>query len=430
MAVYGKNNLKKNQVLQEAYFGKTPEIEEAEKILGQWRSKYMGTGNRYVTAAAADPLFQEFCDKMADIFGFEEYIILLRGELMANSATPMIGQLFIGHSAKVTKTKTGYKFDGTPIMIQYCYPWMLFDPKYTDAEIMAITLHEIGHNFSHKASTAVCLQDIFYLFITMVRMIIACTTNPAEAAAAALQCTSSGRKIYSYILKSVNSSKLHAFTYSFASFLMSLPVTIMYNVFSILNVAVPPAVLVKIALENLLKNNLLVISGIKDERIADNFATIYGYGPDLYTGLRKIELNSVSSVSAIHKVPVLGWVYDLLSIPQKWVLSLADAHPTSNTRRKAQINYLEAEMKKEGIPSNARRAILSDLRQFDEDLDEIAKNASKLGGSMIWDKYAEIMNSFSRGDDPRELFFDYDNDVKRMDRLGESTSIIDDVKLI
>lgn len=93
MAVYSEANKykPKNQVIQEAYFGKTPELQEAERILGEWRSKYYGSGNRFVTAAAADPLFYEFCDKMADIFGFSEYLVVLRGDIESGSSTIPVG---------------------------------------------------------------------------------------------------------------------------------------------------------------------------------------------------------------------------------------------------------------------------------------------------------------------------------------------------
>ena len=91
-------------------------------------------------------------------------------------------------------------------------------------------------------------------------------------------------------------------------------------------------------------------------------------------------------------------------------------------------------MKKEGLSPSARKAILKDLEQFDEDLTEIENRAKKLGGSSVLDEYQVLVNKLDRGDDPRSAFYNYTRDMKRMDRLGESTtidtSIIDNVDLL
>ncbi len=437
MAVYSKmNNIKpRNQIVQEAYFGKTSEIQEAEKILGQWRSKYYGSGNRFITSAAADPLFYEFCDKMADIFGFAEYLVVLKGEAMQNSATIPVGVLFTGQDAQVTKTKTGYKYDGTPVMLQYCYPYMLFDERITDGEVMAVFLHEIGHNFSHKANTLICIKHILTIIRYAILLVFELLTNPIGAIGDTFLITNEGRKVYKAFQSACNEDEAVSYVISLLKFILALPTTVLINIYSITNKFASPLAFVFTFFKNLLRNGILGITiGIQDERIADNFATVYGYGPELYTALHKLGINSVSSVSTVHKLPVAGWIYDLLDIPQSWLLQLSNEHPTTDSRRKAQIRYLEAEMKKDGITPSARKMILKDLKQFDSDLTDIEKRARKLGGSAVIDKYVAIVNSLNRGDDPRELFFNYDRDVERMDRLGESTtidtSIIDNVDLL
>lgn len=437
MAVYSKmNSIKpRDQVIQEAYFGKTPELQEAERILGEWRSKYYGSGNRFVTAAAADPLFYEFCDKMADIFGFAEYSIILKGDLVANSMTYPTGYTITGNTSKIIKTKNGYKYDGTPIMVQICFPYVLFDPSYSDAEIMAICLHEIGHNFSHKADTVINIHHILKLFRFAIIMMLCVIINPGAAILNALVLTNEGKRIYKHLSDSINSTKMGAFAFSFIQLLIGLPTTIFYNIYAVLNRLAPLSRYVEISLETLFKTELLdTVSGIKDERISDNFATIYGYGPELYTALRKLDANGMTVGKIIHKLPVIGWINDLIEIPQTWIMTLGDPHPTTISRRRAQINYLEAEMKKDGLSPNARKMILQDLRQFDEDLLNIEKQAKKLGGTAVMDTYHVLLSKLKHGDDPRELFFSYDNDVEKLDKLGESTtidtSIIDNVDLL
>ena len=239
MAVYSISNMNnyttKNQVVQEAYFGKTPELQEAENILGRWRSKYMGTENMYITTAQADSLYYDFCNKMADIFGFDEYLLILKGAAMANSATPPIGYLFTGQSAKVTKTKDGYKYDGSPIMVQYIFPYMIFDPNYSDGEIMAICLHEIGHNFSHKASTIVNLKDILLIPIVILQLLLGLLLNPIGGLVQMMTFTNAGRKIYKSIIDDMEGNETVALVVSLVKFLSALPDTIVEKINSIKN---------------------------------------------------------------------------------------------------------------------------------------------------------------------------------------------------
>lgn len=438
MAVYSKmNSIKpRDQVIQEAYFGKTPELQEAERILGEWRSKYYGSGNRFVTSAAADPLFYEFCDKMADIFGFAEYLVVLRGDIESGSSTIPVGFLFTGHNSEVIKTKNGYKYDGTPVMVQYCYPYMLFNEEFSDAEVMAVFLHEIGHSFSHKASTVICMHHIIKMITLGIYLIFKIIRHPLNTIEDILLLTNEGRKVYKTLQETFNkNNKSVALILSYIKFCLALPNSMQYNIDCILNRFAGPGRIVLQFIKSLIKNGVVRTTiGISNERIADNFATIYGYGPELYTSLHKMGIDSTISVKYIHQVPGIGWIYDLISIPQRWMITLGNEHPTTASRRKSQIHYLEAEMKKEGLSPSARKAILKDLEQFDKDLTEIENRAKKLGGSSVLDEYQVLVNKLDRGDDPRSVFYNYTRDMKRMDRLGESTtidtSIIDNVDLL
>ena len=395
----------------------------------------MGTENMYITTAQADSLYYDFCNKMADIFGFDEYLLILKGAAMANSATPPIGYLFTGQTAKVTKTKDGYKYDGSPIMVQYIFPYMIFDPNYSDGEIMAICLHEIGHNFSHKASTIVNLKNILLIPIVILQLLLGLLLNPIGGLIQMMTFTNAGRKIYKSIIDDMEGNETLALVVSLVKFLSALPDTITANINSIKNrflLLNPNTLLYNFFIRLLSQGIIGYPAGLVDERIADNFATVYGYGPELSSALHKLSKSPVDSIKLVHKVPVAGWIYDLMSIPQTWILGLSDVHPMNSSRRRAQINYLKAEMKKDGISPKLQKQIEEDLKTFDKDIDNIEKQAIKLGGSAVMDKYAVLMSKIQKGDDPRELLFNAEKDVQRMDRLGEASymNILDDVDLI
>lgn len=410
------------QVLNEVYFGKSKELLKAERILGEFRSKYYGSG-KFISAAEADPLKREFEKILEDFFNFKHYNFGITSAMITNSFTYPVGYTLNGMQSKIVSSPSGFKYaEKTNCMIQVIYSYMLFDPAYTDGEIMAITLHEIGHNFSHKRSNSVFIRDCYMSLLCMVYIVIYLLNQQFQGAADLfLNTTSIGRELKVSTLSKLTESDVIALLKSIIDQLANIKQVLIYNINAVINPLIvlsnPGLVLVGQFL-CMLCNLPNVLIGYVDERIADQFATIYGYGPELQSGLRKMNTKgSVTTQKIIHKIPVVGWIYDLINIPTHWMLNLFDPHPTLESRRRAQYLYLMEEMEKAGISAEERREVQKEIDRMERYMSEIERQVKPLSGSVIAEKYTDIMSQIGKGTDPREYFFDYRDDVRKWDRM-------------
>lgn len=273
---------------------------------------------------------------------------------------------------------------------------------------MAIILHEIGHNFSHKKSAFVSVNGIFTSScIVLLLLIEICTRGipSSSTISTALRATNSGKQIVIAVNKAVNSNDQYAYIITF----FEAASNIYGDLRRIVNYPLMPVkqlmhlpVYVIMSLIRTLMHPIRTIARWEDERIADNFATMHGYGPALATGLEKLpKANPMYGVMHNDTVPMIGWMYDILNIPVMWVLHMFDEHPTTVSRRKEQYNYILSEMKKEGISKKTTDELKKELEKMDRDMQIMEDNAKQFKGTAVQDMYNTLMDKLVRGDDIR-----------------------------
>ena len=139
-------------VINEVYFGKTKDIQELQHYLTQWRANAYSSRN-IINQYNSDPWRMKFEDKMCDIFGFANYELLVVPEKIVNACTYNIGIRFDITGGKLQKavmtTKDGFKYDKSYKFscITRVYEGIFLNDNINDNELLAIILHEIGHNF-------------------------------------------------------------------------------------------------------------------------------------------------------------------------------------------------------------------------------------------------------------------------------------------
>lgn len=145
-----KNNL---QAINEVYFGKTKEILAIEKQLDLVRNKYM---NRYLTNIFVnnDPDLLKLNRMIEDYFGFGCFSLNIINEPTINAFTiPIDFRLREGGTGKIKSdlivNKNTFKFEKSAdyTCMVYIYSGIIFNSEFTTGEVMAMILHEIGHNF-------------------------------------------------------------------------------------------------------------------------------------------------------------------------------------------------------------------------------------------------------------------------------------------
>lgn len=408
----------KESVINEAYFGKSKDLKDAERILGIYRRKYFS--HKYVNSCNADPLLYEFEDMLAEIFGFKSVCIDVSPSMQANAYTYKVSCMLVGKTTKIKKDKNGFRYDGTPTLYIQIYSYLIFNDKFTDGEIMAILLHEVGHNFSARRSMILNVESYAVLASVLFNLILDIVSlRLLKFCKDLFNTTSTGREIAKAIRDYIHSNDAFSYVYSLVKFLIKAPRDILDNIFglfpssSILN----PDKLLDKFIKRLSKKHVFVVSGFIDERIADNFATIYGYGPETMSVQTKVGKMPMPSVEMIHNIPLLGWIYDIYSIPVRYVLLLADEHPNDMSRVKAQYNYLLAEMDKCNKPK-LKKELELEIRRCEEVLDKIdADSKNILSGSVVQDMYNKVALKLRKGDDIREYLANYERDSKAWDKL-------------
>lgn len=136
-------------ILQESQF-ENPKLAKMELLIHQLREKYMNGTN--VNKINTDPLIREISILFEEIFGFYSFQLSIEQSQQYNAYTaPLSSKIDVWNYKKcVVRDNQGLRF--TPIArvntAAVITSGLLLDNNFTDREILAILLHEIGHNFS------------------------------------------------------------------------------------------------------------------------------------------------------------------------------------------------------------------------------------------------------------------------------------------
>lgn len=154
--------------LNEMYFGKTQNLLSLEELFGKYRKKYdkskpMSNMSDY-REMIRDPILTQIAKLLADSFGFCEAVITIARDNSVNAYTltfPMTDKGSLGNNGVrinesnrkgvIVINNDGFFFDKRkfPTNILVCINvGLIFSRKLSEAEIVAVLLHEIGHSFS------------------------------------------------------------------------------------------------------------------------------------------------------------------------------------------------------------------------------------------------------------------------------------------
>ena len=120
----------------------------------------------------------------------------------------------------------------------------------------------------------------------------------------------------------------------------------------------------------------LTFLGYWGERKSDSMAVKYGYGPELVSSLNKFKDDGVSdklSEKIIHSNPFTGLLYDLTDAIMCTFSIFTTPHPSNVNRAKNALTKLERELQNPNIPSDLKKEIKGEIKELNEMINEMNK---------------------------------------------------------
>lgn len=392
------------EALDEAYFGKPKELLEIEKLLDKYRKKYKGMYVMIGAAANQDKMLIKINRLFEKVFGFSDFTLFIIDTADINAFTYAVDCRFDTNvtSKKLVSDKT-YKFNKKYdyACIVCVYAGLMFNPDFSTEEVMGIILHEIGHNFyaalsKTNAIFSSCNKAVLFAAITRdIWRIVKQTEVTPEMKAAQIsgvigtyvtELPAFMNAIMSNVVQGVKEAQKHhddindtIYTVLSCFWLGSAIYTIMKKAYNY-GVAIGKALvlgpgkvfgaIIKKWLDGVLKTVkdpiylLRLPNGFRNERTADNFAAIYGYGPALMRALSRMEGDNYSAADLANlpkAVPIIGCLIDATMLPINIINTALDPHPLTIQRTTDQIRMLEDELNKSNLDPKMKKRIQKDI---------------------------------------------------------------------
>lgn len=366
------------EFVNEAYVGKTPTLEKIEKKLGELRPKikYSGANNTLKETLEINRLFEEQ-------FGMDVFALNIEPNDNIDASTfPFFANYDIAESENfseiiISDKKNGYRFrknNNFCIMVNIS-TGLLMNDNYTDAEILAIILHEIGHNFQGG------IDEFVYNFYSknLIELKKEIIQNAIEYAVTITGIPKAVKEIEPLFThnnsinnknqkknQKVGNGKLSAFIKSIKPRVKNIKQLIIYiydylfDIEGIYNSHVKDETIGD-------KDIYRIYMGRRMEIFADKFVGVYGYGPDLATSFFKFE-------SEIRSAKVLKFISGFLGKYGEEISAVVtdlskddnmyDEHPHHIQRINENIKLLENELKKQNIDPKMKKVIQKQLDQI------------------------------------------------------------------
>lgn len=386
------------QIVNEAYVGKSKTLLEIEKAIGELRKMIK-------------PNTPDNCKEVLSInrlvekqFGMHIFALHIDPTSWFSGYTYVLGKYYDFAMGQPWKYVTGDKQNGYRFtdnnkftIVTYLSYGMLADPQYTDAEIVAIMLHEIGHNFGD------CIYDKLYSYnIKLVenyrkalyQLIIFTVILAPFTAGATLLLTAKYVKMYNDFThgganKTKTEKKDRKRSQRITKFFQSL--TAKKN---------------DKRLENQIKSNRrnpnypkIIDNAYKQysdkykkqirksedrqsEVFADKFAGVYGYSVELSTALSKAERIYTSKSYQIADKAAKGDPYyqqlndDISEALMKF--GDLDVHPELTQRINSNIELLKKEYEKSTIDPAVKKELLQQIKDMEKLINDLTDAQNKI----------------------------------------------------
>lgn len=380
------------QVINEAYFGETPGIQRIQRAMTAFRQKWSAKQYQYKPEAIQSKELKDLCKAFEDEFGFETFALNINQEVGFGCGTFPVGMRWDEVNAKknIIISKDGYRYrkeSGYICWIVISGGLLYNTTKFTDREVLAVILHEIGHNFSCKNGMINTFKNISSV-VTIAGAVMTAMVNPALGAGWLITSSSHFFKF----LNAVNQYCYRNFpevmlVFDYLSYGFNIVKDIIGEFTFLSSLATMFEVPSKIIgyllglfygkMRNVMALGpgyaIHLIAGYPDEQFADSFPALYGYGPDVNSALDKISSYGNSGYASqdciARNAPIFLAAYDLCFLPIVIAITPLDEHPAIFERLMNTIRVLETEAEHSHNPKLKKR-LKSDIARLNKQVEE------------------------------------------------------------
>lgn len=394
--------------VDEAYIGKQPNLLAMEKCIDRIRKKYY---EKYdvldlvlLKNVEHDPDWSRLVELIEDQFGFYSVTLTLY-ELMPSGMGSMPNACTLPlhfDPVYLAKLRPNLKVDSKHIRYdkkaKFCTliivnPKLMFTKELTSAEVLAILLHEIGHNF--EAATLTATLPFHYIRLLLGWTQTLASGNLFSIALLGTLTLNPGRKLFSDSYKQIQKDPTLSQIYTFMQYCfqyialaggISIKNAIYFCIFRPLEKILPAAIFDKFSaiVHGISRMNPIDIAFAQlsyvSEKYSDSFVTLHGYGPEFASAMRKC--HAAGDVFGIYEIiqttPILGHIFGLNDWIFGHIMSVIDGHPDDATRMLTQVNVLEADLKNTRLDAKTRNLINKDIAECKKSLKEINMNYNSM----------------------------------------------------
>lgn len=379
------------EVLNEAYVGKTKELKKMELLIDKIRKKYIpilggsgfyGAASMFNTQIEGSAEWQELRKSFEDTFGFYSVSLILDSTSeLPNAYTVPVN---IALDANV-RAPFALEVNGKGIMYdkkqRFCtiivvYASLFFSQRLSSAEVLAVLLHEVGHNFNTAVLPAFMPTPILLLLCisqTLEYM------NPIATIKLILYIFTPGRMLHNSVQEYIQKNpglllckRMLDSAFQMLSYINSFILKIAYPVAKLSHIKtislflrVPHILAMKLISAN--------VFSYHQETFSDSFATLMGYGPELQSALVKMDDvidEGIGTDDAFKRIPFIGHWLGLNEYVWDHFASMIDGHPNMNARIKTSISILEKDLEDPRIDKKTKYVIKDDLKKLNKIYDK------------------------------------------------------------
>lgn len=428
MSIYGL------EYIREVYFNNNKDVIKLENIFSKFRKRCFDEQGIVQKFNTFEELI-EFNRQAEKAFGFKLFSLSIDSSLVSNAYTiPLSYNLDVVASNKFSPKSNGMKYgkDAEYVCIVVLTCGILYNTKLSDKEVFAILMHEIGHNFSYNFSKSTAILTNVHKIIMLRNIAIGslCTIiNPLFAIPTSVGIASNLNSVKKYIYKireNMTQQNKNIFiitdTIGYISSYMSYILSKIEFIRLIMKPAKYLAVLY-LKIINIINKGPLVfyfnMMGYNDEKVSDNFATMYGYGEELSSGLSKMTYRSKSTMYKYKPTAFIAQLLNLTTMPLEILYSNIGPHPDLVMRMSSQIKYLEKELQEEDLDPKIKKEISSQIKNINKmienDILNPVENMDIKDPDLLSKMYSYLIYDILGGD-LKQIMFKEDNytDIKNV----------------